>query len=399
VITHAGSRTALVVGGALGDAVASLAKLGFGSVERAADIGAAIESLRSRPVDLIVVPVSADHEAALMSLDVEARKSGRTLVIGTAPRLESDLILRAMRCGVHEFLQQPPGEPELAAAVARLMRRAADPGRRGEILAIYSAKGGLGCTTVAVNLATALAAADDTRRVALVDLVVGDGDVRLFLGIVGSYNLMDLVGKLDHADEELIQSLLFPAHGVSVLPSPENPELEDQIDGETTERLLDRLRMHFDFVVVDAEHHLSPRTLAVLDAADKVVVVTQLSVVALRSTQRTLGVFRELGYPDDKSRLVVNRYVRGDLLGRRDAAEVLSRRIFHSLPNDFEHANAALTKGVPIAHVAAESRLATEYAQFATLIDGSPKSGGELPVDRGREPKRMKRLVKRSKRV
>src|SRR5690606_14323465 len=114
--------------------------------------------LRAEHFDLLIVPLLDMDAVQLGSIDREARRGRAQFVIGTAPKPDPDLILRAMRSGIHEFVLLPPDANEFATAVGRLMRRQQGEAQRGSVFAVYSGKGGLGNTTAAVNLAHALAA-------------------------------------------------------------------------------------------------------------------------------------------------------------------------------------------------------------------------------------------------
>ena len=130
------------------------------------------------------------------------------------------------------------------------------------------------------------------------DLVVAGGDVRILLDLKPVYDMGDLVEKLDRIDSDLLHSLLTPSvGGVWALPSPDDAELDTVLDSNAVSAVIEHLKGDFAFTVLDCEHHLSERTLAALDAADRVVIVTELNVPALRSAQRTLALCRRLGLP------------------------------------------------------------------------------------------------------
>src|SRR5574340_392779 len=259
-----GQRRALIVAGAAGeDADSVLARFGFAQSEGASSLAAAVEQMHASHYDLVILPLQDLEAVHHASLELEIRKSASTFFIGTAPKPDPDLILRAMRTGVHEFLVYPPDAKDLSAAVDRLMRRNRSEQRRGRVFAVYSAKGGVGTTFIAVNLAHALARIHKDARVALADLVVSNGDVRVMLDLKPAYDLGSLVEKLDRVDAELLYSLLTPhAGGVWALPGPDNPEYEEVIDAATVTTIVEHLRAHFAFSVLDCEHHLSERTLA-----------------------------------------------------------------------------------------------------------------------------------------
>jgi pilus assembly protein CpaE len=122
--------------------------------------------------------------------------------------------------------------------------------------------------------------------------------------------------------------------------------------------------------VVDCEHHLSEATLTALDAANRIVLVTQLTVPALRSTQRSLAVCRRLGYDESKLCVVINRYQSGDVLPVKDAEDLLQAQIYWKLPNDYRLSAASLTRGVPVTTEDPNSKLARSYADLVKKLSG-----------------------------
>ncbi len=367
-------RRVLIVGGAAGSADTAksvLARFGFGEPGASVDVSTALAELQHQTYDLLVLPLQ-DVDALQLAAIERALRAGRlSFAIGTAPRAEPDLILRAMRSGIQEFLVYPPDPKDLATSIDRLMRRVSGNGQRGVVYTLYSSKGGVGTTSIAANLAHALAKGHKDSRVAIADLVVTDGDIRVFLNLKPAYDLGDLVKKLDRVDAELLYSLMTPyREGIWALPGPDNPELDDLLDGATISTIIEQLRSHFAFTVLDCEHHMSERTLAAMDLADRILLVTQLNVPALRSTQRSLAICRRLGYANDKMCVVVNRYQSGEVLSLSDATDVLKCDVFWKLPNDYRTAAGALMKGIPVAEFDSSSKLAWSYGQLAAKLAG-----------------------------
>jgi len=392
-------RRALIVADSAGplDVVGGvLQRHGFAPPAPVATSAEATLRLRAEHFDLVVLPLQETGAADLAALERETRRAATTFVIGTASQADPELILRAMRSGVHEFLVFPPEPHELSAAVDRLMRRAGSPVRQGVAIAIYSAKGGVGSTTIAINLAFALARAHPDGRVALAELVSAGGDVRVMLDLRAAYDIGDLARKVDGADAELLHSLLTPVSGgVWVLPAPEEPDGGEALDGVAISGIVDQLRAHFAYTVMDCEHTMGERTLAVLDAADRIVLVTQLDVPALRSTQRTLALCGRLGYTEERVQVLVNRLHSGDLVSLADAARVLGRDVSFTLPNDYRTAAAALVKGVTVVEYDATSRLAAGYAALAGRLNGG---GGEAAKSERGRASRLGRMFGRGRR-
>lgn len=390
-------RRALIADSAAGspEMVAGvLTRFGFVRTASATDRDDAIAQMRDGHFDLVVIPVSGITSSQLLALEKEIRRNPNTAVIATAPVSDPDIIVRSMRAGVHEFLVYPPKPEEMAGSVERLMRRGRTETERGELIAVYSGKGGLGSTSIAVNVAQAFGAQRTDSRVALLDLVVAGGDVRVFLNLKPSYDLSHLVAKGNQVDAELLNSLLTPCPGgVWALPTGDHPEDEELFDTAAVGSILNLLRAHFGMTVVDCDHHLSEATLTALDAADRIVLVTQLSVPALRSTQRSLAVCRRLGYDDAKLCIVVNRYQSGDVLPVSDAEDLLRCPIYWKLPNDYRLSAASLTRGVPVSIEDAASKLARSYSDLARKLTGSGSSkSGSSPVKDGSGGSRLRRL-------
>lgn len=379
-------RRALIADNAAGQAdnvAGVLTRFGFVSTVDVADRETALVKMREGNFDLVVVPLHDITPLQLLTLEREIRKHPGTTVIGTSSSVDSNLILRAMRAGVHEFLVYPPSLEELAASVERLMRRSQGESSRGEVFAVYTAKGGLGSTSMAINIAQAFASARTNARVAVADLVVAGGDVRVFLNLKPAYDLSHLVEKGDQVDAELLNSLMTPCPGgLWALPTGENPELDELFDAAAIASIINILRAHFGVTVLDCEHHVSERTLMALDAADRIVIVTQLTVPALRSTQRTLAICRRLGYEDSKLCVVINRFQSDDVLPIADAESLLKCPVFWKLPNDYRLSAASLTKGVPVAMEEPASKLARSYAELAKKLGNATATEPHMAHER-----------------
>ena len=373
-------RRALIVGDAAGAPDAAnqvLARFGFPPPEVAPSFAVAVPRLRREHFDLIIVPLDSFGDADLAMLEREVPHDGTTAVIGTARQADSQLVLRALRAGMQEFVTHPADPKELSAAIERLMKRRTEHAASGVTIAVYSPKGGMGTTTVAVNLAYALAQQDVSTRVVIADFVAVGGDLRVVLDLKPTFDIGDVASKIERLDAGLVQSLLtHPSDRIWALPSSDRVEVADLIDGAGAAAILSQLRSQFGFVVVDTEHHLGERTLAAIDMADHVLIVTQLTVPSLRSTQGALRLFTRLGYPSHKLHLVLNRHDADETLSAKDAADVLGHEVFCKLPNDFHSCAGALTRGLPVVAHKPDSKLARGYLRLASRLMGNTLAGG-----------------------
>lgn len=384
-------RTALIVAGAVGEGRPAataiepvLYRHGYEQVDSVASFAELLPKLNATHYDLVLLGADRLDAMQLGALERALPSASGTSVIATGPRPDPDLILSALRAGIHEFLVRPVAPQDLSAALDRLTKRPAGDAQQGTIIAVYGAKGGLGTTTVAVNLAHDLARRLTDKRVALADLVVGRGDVGVFLNLTPAYDLDDLVARQDRVDADVLYSLLTEWKGMWVLPASDKPESEEELHAGVTSGILQQFRTNFAVTVLDCEDRLDDHTVAALDAADRIVVVTQLTIPILRGTQRMLQLFRRLGYREEKILAVVNRYHTGDAVSVDEAKAVLGRELDCRLPNDFQLCARALSKGTSVVEDEPRSQLAHAFSTLADRLDILPRDAVAPPPVKGR---------------
>lgn len=348
----------------------------------------ALAALEQNPADLLVLPMDDVEEGQLAVLDRLNRREKRMGVIATGEAADTSMIMRAMRAGIQEFLFRPVVESELVAAMERLSRRTTSTVTDGQVFAVFGSKGGVGTSTVAVNLSHALMQSHADTRVAVADFAVPGGDIRLLLNVRPPYDLGDIAGKIERMDTDLLHSVMVPSTDrLWVLAAPERPEADEEVDASVAASVVKQMKSSFNYTVLDCEHRLNDRSLAAMDAADRILLLTELKVPALRAAQRMIGVFRRLGYPNDKLGVVVNRYQSEDVVSPSEAAEVLKTEIFFRLPNDYLTCSRAATEGVPVGAHAPQSKLAGSYRQLAQRLSGMGE--GEVHTRVGANGQRM----------
>lgn len=373
------SRSALAVGEAVGPEAALtpvLQAFDIQGLTSVPDVAAALPLVSLGHIDIVFVAVDQLTESSLAQLDRTVRTSPRTEVVGTAPDATPEFMLKAMRAGIQEFLVRPLRTEDLTSALERVSRRHA-AAVAGQLIACYAAKGGTGVSSVAANLAYAMAHGNKTRRVSIVDFVLPNGEQRLQFNINPAYDIRDVATKPERVDQELLNSVMPRVRdGLWLLASSEDPDVDDLLDATMTSTIIAQLRLSYHYTVVDCDRQLDDRTLAVLDIADRILLVTQLNVSALRATQRTLSIFRRLGYPEEKLNVIVNRFQSGEVISVSDASEVLKTEVYFKLPNDYKAMVEAASRGVPVAEVEANSKLSLAYTTLAQRITGSPERNG-----------------------
>jgi pilus assembly protein CpaE len=272
-----------------------------------------------------------------------------------------------------------PAQPITSAAVSAQQVRAR---RKGDVVAVYSPKGGVGCTTIAVNLAMALQQmADNDQKIALMDASVQFGDVGVMLNLQASRSMADLAPHIDELDRDLLDSVLSPhGSGLKVLLAPPHPEAADSLlagtsldeggGGSTLGAILDLMRKEFDTIVVDMWSRVDDVTLAVFDSASLIALVVTPTIPAIKSARMFLEIANTLKYPIEKIALVVNRVDRR--MGIRiEQIEQAMIPVAAQIPLDNQVVVAAINHGVPFVMRDPSRPVSQGILQLAEHIKGA----------------------------
>jgi len=307
----------------------------------------------------------------------------QTAVLLCSHNRDPDFLIRAMQVGVREFLPLPLNREDLGAAVNRLWlaRRRLQSGdsQRGQVIVVTGHKGGVGATTMAVNLAVALTELL-SERVALMDLGRPFPDVATFLDQEVNYSIIDLVHNLSNLDQSFVQRIMqHYGKRLAILHGCQDFKEQDHIELEAVERILSILRSLYRCIVVDLSHWLDDLFLQAVMEADLVLLLTGLTVPDLRNLKKLWPMFREWNLGQGKVKVVLNRYEKGNGLQLRDIEQIIHQTVFHTLPNDYFALMDALNQGSPLATTAPRSKLWRGVEQLAMKIKGdSPREAAEI---------------------
>ena len=292
-----------------------LARHGY-EVTVANDGWEALKAIRSKAPDLVITDVNMPH---LNGLELTRRmradhRTARIPVIMLSARKQADDVLTGYAEGADEYIPKPVEMAVLAAKVEVLIRRfAAGRGeavakRGGNVVLFIHGKGGVGCTTLAVNAAVALAATT-IYRVTLLDLNLEFGNAPMLMNLTSPRTLADLAADAhEQLDEATFLTYLEQDRsGVRVLAGCDVPERAELVTVPAVQQAIDHLQKQSDYVVVDAPASFSQQVLAALDVADATVLVTAAHLPSLKATKQALEVLEKLSYPVERTVLVVNR--------------------------------------------------------------------------------------------
>jgi pilus assembly protein CpaE len=340
---------------------ARLTDLRSGSgVHHVVDLGAAERHLDSRRLETSVVVVGPGVEAD-ESLDIAVKLNERypELSVVLSPLGDSSSLLRAaMRAGAADVLPWDAAIDEVREVIERaslqtLRLREADKqldpaaGQLGTVLTTFSTKGGCGKSLIATSMATLLAL-EAPNDVVLVDLDLQAGDDAVMLQLLPERGMREAAEMGSGLDEPALRAFLTPYEsGLHVLTAPSRPEYAEEVTPEAVTHIIDLLRSMFRWVVIDGPPFFTEQLLAAFDATDVVVVVTSMDVPSIRSLKLSMETLRDLGFPRDRLRLVLNRADSKVGLTIREVEKSLGTEIDATIPSSRE-VPFAINQGVPV---------------------------------------------------
>jgi pilus assembly protein CpaE len=307
---------------------------------------------------------------------------------------EADYLRRSMLAGAREFLVKPFSSDELTSSIRQVYTREREKQSRmagqpvpgalvkvsddredaepGRIVAVFGPKGGVGRTTVAVNLAVA-AATELGLRTCLVDASFQFGDVGVLLNLnPKNKSIADLIPELESGEAESLDTFIINhSAGIRVLLAPPSPEMAELVTPTAIKRMLEALRESHDLVVVDCMSSFNDTTLAILDNADTVLTMLSLEITSIKNIRLFLEVAEQLGYGADKVRLVLNRA--DSSLGIRvaDVEHSIGRRVDHTIVSDGRSVVYALNRGVPFFLSNREAQVSQDVLRLASAVAGT----------------------------
>jgi len=304
-----------------------------------------------------------------------------TALFVTAAQKNPDWILRLIRAGAQEYLTKPVEATELVEAVRKIARLqtqlAAVAGKRGGVVSVYTPLGGMGTTTIAVNLAAALAARG--KETALIDLNPCSGDVAAFLDLAPRYTLSSVVAKAGELDANFLRSVIVGhASAIHVLCGPDEPWEAARLQPELLQELIGVSRALYEHTIIDAGGPLNHGNLAAFESSDQILFNTVLSLPALRNARRHLAALEGAGL-GGRLKLVINRHFPKDEITLADTEKILGIKTFQTVPNAFADVKASINQGVPLVTGHPKSPAARALEELADKVLTEASSLGRHP--------------------
>jgi len=316
--------------------------------------------------DVVIVDVRADRNLLTAVGAIKRRHPAMGICI-VVPTLDPELMLQAMRVGVTECLAEPLTQGAIESAIAHVMVQRAAP-VEGRVFAVIGAKGGVGATTIAVNLGEAIArAAGDAL---LIDLNVSTGDAAVFLGVDPRFTILDALENTQRLDEAFFRGLVVHTRSGLDLLGAAVRVLGGHLDPARVRTLIDFAVRYYRAVVIDVPRG-DPAALDALDSASAIFVVVNHELPTLSSAYRIVSRLRQK-YGSERISLLVNRSDKHSDISVSDIEKAVNARVKHVFPSEYKTALSAANHGEPI--IRSDSRLSSSFQELVRSVAGPEKA-------------------------
>ena len=318
-----------------------------------------------------IVDIDSDPDERLSELETMTRNNPQMCTIVVSEHLTQELILAAMQAGARHFLQKGSIQAQLSSVMGRLLQNAPAKVKAGSIITVFSASGGCGATTVALNLAMEMHMTVN-KPVLMIDLDRCYGAAATYLDMKSDYGIEDVLAHEGKIDPHLIQSsscnyknnfhVLLSSGGSSKKPSGD-------INPESLRRVLQVCRQTYAYTVIDAPRMDEATVKELSEQSDFTIVVFQLTLKDLKFARSIISTFKSLGMADQKIIPVANRFQRfGAPINADDGQKVLGTKTLYRIRSDWRSAVTCQNKGMTLAEVAPRSAIRKDLQKLISEI-------------------------------
>lgn len=337
-----------------------------------------IDVLDQATPDIAIISLDSDSVKGLSLIQQVSRQLPTCSVLAVSGSQEGSLILQAMRNGAREFLNLPLHLEDILAALERV--RSSPSGmtsastetriRSSRVIAVAGVEGGVGCTSLAVNLACMLAR-HESNTVTILDLDLSLGDADVWLDLIPDYTIQDVAENIQRIDYSLLKRSLTQ-HDCGAYLLPRRVQMSDRgtVNGETLKRVISLLKSTFSHLILDLSKNYGELELAALESADTILLLSQLDLPGLRNVVRLNQYFEGYEGINDKVRVILNRMgIEDSQISMSKAKETIGREIFCQLPNDYQAMVESRNNGVPLMEQAPNARITKAIEAVAEVFN------------------------------
>jgi pilus assembly protein CpaE len=344
----------------------------------------AVELARELRPDVILMDINMPEMDGIKATKTITEEGLEGSVIIMSIQGEKEYIKKAMSAGARDYVIKPFGVNELIEGIRRVYqvdqakkKKIANPisgaKLQSKVISVFSTKGGVGKTTVATNLAVAIAATSN-KKVALLDFDLQFGDVAISLNLYVKNTITELVKDLinvEHENDMIEEYMLTHYSGVKVLAAPIKPENAEYVNSEHIKKVIGILKGRFEYIIIDTAQGFDDTVITALDESDTILYVSTLDLPSIKNTKNGLEVMKTLNYSNEKVRVVVNKSNENFGIKHLDFKAALNVDLWAIIPDDLASVAISVNNGHPLVSHRRSSPVSKRIFKLAqTIVQG-----------------------------
>lgn len=340
------------------------------SLVKISSLSSAKDKIDENVLNLFIVDASENIDQVGREIDEIEDNFKNCKFIITAYNFKTDDIVKFLRKSKKDFITKPIIKSGFLAIINEIIEKMTteqDFSGQGKVISVFSNKGGLGKTTIAVNLGYELAKRDRRTKVAIVDMNLFLGDVTTFLDLTPPYDMSFLIKKIDETKDIVDLTTQYSDSNYYIIADSPYRDYANNVSKEDVVKMLNALRKRFNYIIIDNSSAITGKTKYVLDLSDMILLITEANLPTLNNCKRCMDFFEHIGL-QNKTQIVLNRYSSSDECQKQDVADILQKNILSVIPNDWQTASSAINKGVTIGETNPFSDIYYAFGELADLV-------------------------------
>ena len=290
-------------------------------------------------------------------------------VIMLSENYTTNLIIQTLRCGAKDFITKPIIKKDFINSLKKCCKKSVKSIDKSNIISIFSNKGGIGKTAIATNLAVEFAR-QTREKVVLVDLNLPLGDITTFINIKPSVTISSAIETATHKGSEAVLNACkqYKDTSLYVLAEPIYMEESHTMTPTHIFKLFEYLREEFSYIIVDVGTNIDKMNIKILELSDLILLVSIVNLPLIRNCQRCLDLFNNLGFDDNKTKIIINRYLENDEIKIEDVEKVLNQKIYWKIPNNYFTIMSSINKAMPVCEINENSNVTISFSGLASKL-------------------------------
>ena len=336
------------------------------------DINSVLNSKQNlSEADLIIFDISSDNSDETLEIIKKLKDKYKNLnFIATSYEINSELVAKTLKEEVREFLLKPLIPNILESAIKKITdeKNNIKP-KNANTICVFSNKGGVGKTSIAVNVAYEIAQKTG-EKVCLLDLSFNSEDIATFLNIEPKFSIDFILNNIETSDEKLLLSLMNKYEDTSLYVfSPQNDiNLNLKYTPHSTNKIINSLKHIFSYIVIDTASVINETSVSIINNSDLILLIGMLNLASIRNLQKCRELFDNMGYKNDKIKLIINRYIENSEISAKDIEKTVGKEIFQKIPNNYLTLIDAINIGKTVKEINPQSNIAKAYDNIAKEI-------------------------------